>query len=254
MFWSQNTVGFSILDVFELNQRNVRSNNRNRNFDAISFRIRARGTMSDRFSAKELQPGLIGYVPANVNYTRLVEEDQLIAIHFKNYTYYPAEGIEWFLPEHPEKYEVLFGKALQVWQEHHRNWRLQVGAILYQILAELNREQLDEKTEDPMITRAVAYLNRNFRNPELSPEQAAKEANISAVYLRKRFQICYGCSPKEYLTRRRMRYAISLLNAGYYSVAEVAELSGFRDPKYFATVFKERIGVSPSLYRYNFQR
>ena len=59
-------------------------------------------------------------------------------------------------------------------------------------------------------------------------------------------------SPKQYLTSLRLHYAASLLDSGYYTVTEVAKRAGFEDEKYFSTVFRQAMGVSPSRYQYSF--
>jgi AraC-like DNA-binding protein len=40
-------------------------------------------------------------------------------------------------------------------------------------------------------------------------------------------------------------YGVALLETGYYTVEEVAELSGYTDPKYFSTSIKRYTGSSP---------
>ena len=45
-----------------------------------------------------------------------------------------------------------------------------------------------------------------------------------------------------------IKYAVSLFDHGIDSVKNVALLSGFQDPLYFSSVFKNVIGVSPTQY------
>ena len=52
----------------------------------------------------------------------------------------------------------------------------------------------------------------------------------------------------DYLKTVRMKYAISLFENGLDSIKNVALLSGFTDPLYFSTVFKNKIGVPPKMY------
>ena len=90
-------------------------------------------------------------------------------------------------------------------------------------------------------------------NPELTVAQIARELYVSEAYLRRTFHEAYGESPKRCILRRRIDRAISLLETNYYTVAEVAEMSGFHDPRHFSTVFKKTVGRSPSDYRYDFK-
>lgn len=53
-------------------------------------------------------------------------------------------------------------------------------------------------------------------------------------------------SPLKYLNDLKINYAIGLLKTGYYTIEEIADLSGFNDPKYFSTLYKKRFGVPPS--------
>ena len=60
-----------------------------------------------------------------------------------------------------------------------------------------------------------------------------------------------GINYSEYLTKIRLKHAVTLLDFGLDSVKNVALLSGFSDPLYFSTVFKKQIGVSPTVYLKN---
>ena len=68
------------------------------------------------------------------------------------------------------------------------------------------------------------------------------------IYERRVFKAHFGISPRIYIIRLRIEHAQRLIDAGYHSVSEVAELCGFANSKYFATEFKKITGVSPSSY------
>ena len=92
------------------------------------------------------------------------------------------------------------------------------------------------------------YLRKDFYIADL-----ARELHISEVYLRRLFMKENGVSPKQYLLQKRIQKAVSLLRTDYFSIADVAEQSGFNDPKYFSVVFKKMMDTSPSEYSYHFQ-
>ena len=77
---------------------------------------------------------------------------------------------------------------------------------------------------------------------------------MSEVYFRKLFKAEFGISPQKYIIKLRMQNALGLISTGYYSLKEVAEMSGYHDYKYFSVEFKKMIGVSPSEYSYNYQK
>ena len=60
-------------------------------------------------------------------------------------------------------------------------------------------------------------------------------------------------APQAYLIGLRISRAVTLMSGGYYSIKEVANLSGYRDYKYFSTEFKRMKGISPSEYLYNYK-
>ena len=104
-----------------------------------------------------------------------------------------------------------------------------------------------------MLSRALAFIARECFRPDLTVSEIAHELYVSEVYLRRLFREAYGCSPKRYILQRRLDRAVSLLETRYYTVTEVAELSGFADPRHFSTVFKKEFGSSPSAYKYDFK-
>lgn len=73
---------------------------------------------------------------------------------------------------------------------------------------------------------------------------------MSDTYFRRLFRRDLGVSQKQYLNDLRLEHAQALLNAGYYTIADVAEMVGFRDSKNFATAFKKSFGYPPSAQTY----
>ena len=72
--------------------------------------------------------------------------------------------------------------------------------------------------------------------------------NISEVYFRRIFKKEFGISPQKYIVSLRIQNAKALIDAGYFSLQEVAYLSGYSDYKYFSVEFKRVMGASPSEY------
>jgi two-component system response regulator YesN len=54
--------------------------------------------------------------------------------------------------------------------------------------------------------------------------------------------------PIDYLNRRRIERAQSLLCAGQKSIKEVARATGFADPAYFSRIFSRYVGITPATY------
>lgn len=252
MIFEQECVGLSVLDVLALKQNGVRMENGGRNFSALSFRY-----PNTRVSIKSGErvtdvSGAVCYFPAHFDYTRIAEHDDLIVIHFDSHTYYGTE-LELFRPKDTEEYRILFEEAYTVWQTGAPDRKWEVSRILCEIFALAYRECKRETVGHALLDRAVAYIDQNYCRPDLTVAEVAEKLFVSEVYLRRLFQKKYTASPKQYILRRRLDRAVSLLETRYYTVAEVAELSGFADPRHFSTVFKQNFGSSPSVYKYDFK-
>ncbi len=102
--------------------------------------------------------------------------------------------------------------------------------------------------QNELIDRIIGLTETHFTNAALSLTALAKELGYNAKYLSHVFKKQTGSPYSEYLRTLRIRYAISLLNNGLDSIKNVALLSGFSDPLYFSTVFKQVLGVSPRDY------
>lgn len=93
----------------------------------------------------------------------------------------------------------------------------------------------------------------NYKSSELSIQKLAEKSFMSEVYFRKLFKEEFGVSPQKYIVNLRIQHAVGLISAGYHSLKEVAQLSGYDDYKYFSVEFKKAMGVSPSDYLYNYK-
>lgn len=91
---------------------------------------------------------------------------------------------------------------------------------------------------------------RLYLQKDLDLKTAAREFGLT----QKRFSEAlkrderYGSFP-EYLTCKRLAYACQLLRHKPYCIDSIASDAGFRARKTFQTVFKARIGTTPSQYR-----
>lgn len=88
-------------------------------------------------------------------------------------------------------------------------------------------------------------IKKNYAK-KISIDSVAEELGISNSYLSRKFKDDTGLTFHDMLNRFRMQKAIELLNKGIYRVYEVSDLTGFYDYKYFCSVFKKYIGVSPT--------
>lgn len=80
-------------------------------------------------------------------------------------------------------------------------------------------------------------------------ERCSEIVSLSTSQTARKFRSVYGMSPCKYLNYQRIETAKRMLCDTAYSIQEIAELIGFRDPYYFSRYFKKMCGKSPRQYR-----
>ncbi len=112
---------------------------------------------------------------------------------------------------------------------------------------ELHKEYVS-KSQLLIIEPAIDVINRSFTDNSLSVASLAELCGISDVYFRRLFLNYFGVSPKEYLIKKRIDYAKTLLKSGDFSISEIASLCGYAEPCHFTREFTKRVGLSPGKY------
>ena len=252
MIFENESLPFELLDVLFIKQERVSMFNTGRNFDAISFRIHADARLKTETQEVSLSDGSICFVPARLDYARTADIDEMIVIHL-NLLGICEREISFFYPENTEEAYQAFRQILTVWEEKKPGYRYTASALFAELLKACYLQNASERVPSPKIERAVAYMKEHLSDPELTVRACAAASFISEAYFRRLFREAYGCAPQAYLIRLRIARAVGLMSGGYYSIKEVATLSGYRDYKYFSTEFKRIKGVSPSEYLYNYK-
>lgn len=252
MFFEKEMLSFTILDVVALKQQNVHVFDSGRNFNALSFRIHADTVLKTKTKEYPMQDNMVSYVPARLDYSRHSAFDELIAVHFET-TDYTTREIESFVPSDAQKLSELFCEILDCWNKRETGYRYRCAAILYEIFAECYKQNYQHNAKLSKIRASVAYIYQNYKNADLTIKEIAEKSFMTEVYFRKLFKQEYGVSPQKYIIDLRMQNAVGLIATGYYSLKDVAAMSGYNDYRYFSVEFKRMYGVSPSEYSYNYE-
>ena len=252
MFFEKDLLSFNILDVLELKQQDINMFNNGRNFNALSFRFRSDAVLITKTERHSMKDNLVSYFPARFDYTRVATVDEMIVIHFDTINY-NTKNIEYFMPNNPAVLSKLFRDILEIWNKKEIGYKYRCSAILCEIFAECYTQNYVSKSQNSKIHNSVEYLFKNYKKSDLSIKEVADKSFISEVYFRKLFKEEYGISPQKYIIDLRIQNAVGLISAGYYSLKEIAYMSGYNDYKYFSVEFKKIMGVSPSEYLYNYE-
>jgi len=151
-------------------------------------------------------------------------------------------------PSGNKNLEAMFRNAFSLWSAKGDGYYPRCMALLYNIIAEIEQQCYVPKSLFEKIEPAVTYISAHYTDPALSIPYLASLCGISISYLKRLFLDKYGITPKKYITRLRMEYAVELLSSHMFSVGRIAEMTGYDNVYYFSKVFKENLGISPSKY------
>lgn len=97
------------------------------------------------------------------------------------------------------------------------------------------------------IKNVIQYIQEHY-SEDLSLNSLAETVEMNPVYLSSLFKQETGTSYVKYLTNIRLQKAMEFLQQGY-RVAEVSEMVGYPNYRYFCDLFKKNVGVTPNEYK-----
>jgi two-component system response regulator YesN len=110
------------------------------------------------------------------------------------------------------------------------------------------------RTKTRLTERAIAYIDENSADPDLSFRRLCEALFVSSSHLSKVFKQDTGQTFVDYLTKIRIQKALLLIEEPDLRIYEIASTVGFKSQHYFSAAFKRVLGVTPSEYRLNHQR
>lgn len=122
------------------------------------------------------------------------------------------------------------------------------NACMQRILAELVKdvEFGDDKTR--RMATVLAYIEDHI-SEKIAIKELAESMNLCEAYFSSLFKETVGMSPKQYILKKKVDFAIVLMHDDRYTIGEVAKKVGFTDNLYFSRVFKEKTGFSPYQFK-----
>lgn len=102
--------------------------------------------------------------------------------------------------------------------------------------------------EQSFIGRARKLIEENLANSDFNVDMLSAAMNMSRSGFYTKIKAVTNQAPADYIRTVKLNRALILLISRKYTVTEVAELTGFSDPKYFREVFKKYYGESPKKF------
>ncbi len=103
-----------------------------------------------------------------------------------------------------------------------------------------------------LIRSCLDYIDFHYSEP-ITLSSTAVRFSVSDSYLSSRFMKETGMNFVTYVNTVRIRYACTLLEKLQISIQKVAELCGFSSSNYFARVFHQQMGITPTAFRKQIQ-
>ena len=241
MLYTDANCAYRLLGVYHIHRSPRNTENPPRKFVGIGHRIKGNGHFATPDGDLFAGDGSTLFLPANVafrNQCRTPEE--LYIVHLLPLGETPTD---FQLYPDTQAMTPLFRNLYETWQSGHYN---RCMSLLYDLFSAL---ETPTDTIPAAIRPGVELLRQNFRDPELTVSAAAKACFVSEVYFRRVYRQHFGRSPLQDVLQMRFDHAMGLLRSGYYTVEQVARLSGFSDVKYFRTAFTRRFGITPTAYQ-----
>lgn len=114
----------------------------------------------------------------------------------------------------------------------------------------LRREEGDEHE----IIRKVKNIIHEDLSQDLTVANLAARLYVTPNYLSRLFKKITGEGCNEYIVRKRIEKAKSLLETTTLKTGEIATMVGYHDMNYFSLAFKKHMGQSPTKYRNSVQK
>ena len=99
-----------------------------------------------------------------------------------------------------------------------------------------------------VLRRVVEFMHANM-DKQFGLKDLADCAGLSLSHFSFQFRASTNQSPHQYMLRLRVERSKELLTDSRLSVLDVGLEVGFRNQQHFATVFRNSVGVPPSVYR-----
>ncbi|MBR0053258.1 MAG: response regulator [Bacteroidales bacterium] len=102
--------------------------------------------------------------------------------------------------------------------------------------------------DQEFMERLHETVMKHLAEPDLNIETLTSELGTSKSTLYRKVTANTGLNINEYIRVSRLKKAAEMLSSQKYRISEVAYMTGFSSPSYFATCFQKQFNVSPSAF------
>jgi AraC family transcriptional regulator len=125
---------------------------------------------------------------------------------------------------------------------------LSIEALTWEILAAFGGARTGVESQPQWLKDALDTFDSRL-DEFVSLRRIAREVGVHPVYFAAAFRRFHGCSPGQYLRRKRFERARHLISDPDVSLAQVAIDAGFSDQSHLNRIFRRFTGMTPGQYR-----
>jgi two-component system, response regulator YesN len=123
--------------------------------------------------------------------------------------------------------------------------RIELSETISRLFKADSEEKIDTSKQ---FQKILQYIDDQLSH-EITLKHIADYVYLNPQYVGQLFKSELNKTFTEYITEERLKRAKQLLISTNLKVYEVAQLSGYKSPKHFMTVFKQETGMTPVHYR-----
>lgn len=120
-------------------------------------------------------------------------------------------------------------------------------AILYSNNASA-RNEYSNKLDKEFMDKVISVVQKELSNSEFQINDLCRELAMSRTAFYNKLKSLTGQGPNDFIRIYRLERSKEYLADHRYSIAEVSDMVGFSDAKYFSVCFKKQFGLSPSRF------
>jgi len=111
------------------------------------------------------------------------------------------------------------------------------------------KTQTVSKLDKKFISEFSALVESNLSNEEFKVDEVCKTMGVSKGLLYKKVKALLNMNVNDYILSTRLQKAKYLLLHEGFSISEISYKVGFSSPAYFTSVFKSKVGMTPSEFK-----
>jgi two-component system, response regulator YesN len=123
--------------------------------------------------------------------------------------------------------------------------RIELSETISRLFKADQEEKIDTSKQ---FQKILQYIDDQLSH-EITLKHIADYVYLNPQYVGQLFKSELNKTFTDYITEERLKRAKQLLTSTNLKVYEVAQLSGYKSPKHFMTVFKQETGMTPVHYR-----